>query len=306
MFSLVIPTHNRASILERSLAHLFKLDELAGCEVIVVNDGSTDRTGRMLDDLQRAHPQLLRVFQITNGGPGRARNRGVQEATKKHILFIDDDVFPRPGMINSHRQMLEQGYTGSQGLLLWHPEIAITPLIRYLDARGTQFAFDHIKNAAQLGFPFVYTGNFAVEKDAVLKAGGFDETFFNERHGFSAYEDTILGYQLLKNGAKLGLNRSAVADHLHDMTEDGCLRREYKVGYAAGLLTEKYPEIARQLGHQRKKYLPQFQLRLMRLLNWSGASAKFLGYEFGLRLRHREAFYRGFFEYRCRTVPAQQ
>src|SRR5271169_6252205 len=127
MFSLVIPTHNRASVLVRSMAHLLKLDGIKDCEVIVVNDGSTDDTAAVLEQFGQAAPDIIRVFTLTNGGPARARNHGVRAAKHERILFVDDDVFPRPGMLQSHWRLLNAGYTGSQGLLLWHEDITITP-----------------------------------------------------------------------------------------------------------------------------------------------------------------------------------
>ena len=220
MFSLIIPTYNRAPILRRMLEHLFTLEGIAECEVIVVNDGSTDGTAAVLEEYRLRFSDVLRTYDITNGGPARARNHGLRAAQRERVLFIDDDVFPSQGMLHSHKRLLDHGYTGSQGLLLWHPEITITPLIRYLDSRGTQFAFDQVKDPARLSFAHVYTANFAVSKKALVDIGGFDEQFFDRAMAFGAFEDTILGYGLQQNGAQLGFNRDAVADHLHDMTEE--------------------------------------------------------------------------------------
>ncbi len=310
MFSLVIPTHNRAPILKRALAHLLKLEGIEDCEIIVINDGSTDDTAAVLEEFRQAAPNMLRVLTQSNGGPACARNRGVEAAKYERILFVDDDVFPRPGLLQSHRLLLEAGYTGSQGLLLWHEDIKITPLIRYIDSRGAQFAFDRVKDAGHLDFAQVYTANFAVLRSAVLEAGGFDEEFFNKKLGFSAFEDTILGYNLVRNGAKLCLNREAIADHLHDTTEDGYLYREYKVGYAIGLLREKYPPIASSLGLQQKDFLPQSQAHMLRLLNGTRILRQALGYSLSMRLRNREAFYRGFLQFKreraSRQIPPKQ
>ena len=294
MFSLVIPTHNRAAILERSLANLMTLEGILECEVITVDDGSTDNTPEVLRNFVRRFPNVIRTIRITNGGPGRARNCGLQAASQDRILFVDDDVFPRRGMLQHHKRLLDEGYSGSQGMLLWHKEVAITPLIRYIDSRGSQFAFDRVTDPLHLDFAYVYTGNLAVSRKAVLEAGGFDETFFNRDLSFSAFEDTILGYKLVKNGATLALNREAIGDHLHDMTEDGFVRREYKVGYAIGLLREKYPTIAKTLGLDRKDFMVATQARLLAMINTPAVAAKLLGYPLSMRLRVREAFCRGF------------
>jgi glycosyltransferase involved in cell wall biosynthesis len=294
MFSVVIPTHNRAPILRRSLNHLLGLDGIADCEVIVINDGSTDGTAEVLEEARRVAPEIVRVITLTNGGPARARNHGVRAAKNDRIMFVDDDVFPRQGMLQHHWRLLDAGYTGSQGLLLWHEEIAASKLIQYIDSRGSQFAFDQVKDPERLEFPHVYTGNFAVLRSAVLEAGGFDERFFNDRLKFGAFEDTILGYRLQQDGAKLALNLEAIADHLHDMTEEHYFQREYKVGYNIGHLTERYPAIARSLGVDRKDFLVEPQLELLKRLNTSPMIGSALGYSLKMRLRHREAFYRGY------------
>jgi len=299
MFSLIIPTHNRAPILRRMLEHLFTLEGIAECEVIVVNDGSTDGTAAVLEEYRLKFPDVLRTYEIANGGPARARNHGLRAAQRDRVLFIDDDVFPRPGMFLRHKRLLDDGYTGSQGLLLWHPEITITPLIRYLDSRGTQFAFDQIKDPAKLSFAHVYTANFAVSKKALLDIGGFDEQFFDSRGtSFGAFEDTILAYALLQNGAKLGFNRDAVADHLHDMTEEAVFRKERKVGFFIGCLKAKYPEIADALGYGRRGgFLNEMQVPVLGVINQSRFLRDVFGYSFSMRLRHREAFCRGLLQF---------
>jgi glycosyltransferase involved in cell wall biosynthesis len=296
MFSLVTPTFNRAPILRRMLMHLLTLNGIDRCEVIVVDDGSTDDTAAVLDHFARTAPAILRVLRVPNGGPAKARNAGVAAAKHNRILFIDDDVFPRQGMLQAHWDCLEKGHTGSQGLLLWHQDIEITPLIRYIDSRGSQFAFDRVKDASELDFAYVYTGNFAVERKAVLKAGGFEGSLFNRQLAFSAFEDTILAYQLKKNGARLALNREAVADHLHSMTEEQYLRREYNVGSGIGLLQRSYPEIAEALGLGRKGGMAQLQAPVLRWINAS-ALGRALGYSLRMRLRHREAFFRGYLHF---------
>jgi glycosyltransferase involved in cell wall biosynthesis len=239
-------------------------------------------------------PDVLRTYKITNGGPARARNHGLRIAQRDRVLFIDDDVFPREGMLHSHKRLLDDGYTGSQGILLWHPEITISPLIRYLDSRGTQFAFGQIKDPARLSFAHVYSGNFAVSKKALIDIGGFDEQFDR-----ALFEDTILGYALQQNGAKLGLNCDAVADHLHDMTEEAVVRREEKVGFFVGRLKAKYPAIAQAIGYGRRGgFVNEMEVPVLGVINRSRFLRDVFGYSFTMRLRHREAFCRGLLQFK--------
>jgi len=304
MFSIVIPTHNRAGKLQRVLRHLLQLAEIDRCEVIVVNDGSTDGTGAVLEEFKRLRPEIVRVLTVANGGPGYARNRGAEMARGNRILFLDDDVFPRSGAIESQSRMLDAGYAGSQGLLLWHEEISQTPLVQYIDSRGSEFGFDRVEDASRLDFRHLYTGNFAVLRKAFLKIGGFDESLFDRKERFSAFEDTVLGYQLRQSGARLALNKESVVDHLRDMTEEGYLHRERKIGYSVGHLREKYPAVVRALGLEHKDFLSEPQIQLLQFVNAVPWVRYLAGYGLSMRLRQREAFYRGLLQ--CRQERTNQ
>jgi glycosyltransferase involved in cell wall biosynthesis len=296
-FSIITPTFNRAATLERMLRHLLSVEGIHRCEIIVIDDGSTDGTAATLIGLRRRMPELLRVITLTNGGPARARNAGLHAARYERLLFIDDDVFPRPDMLKQHWQKLEEGYDGSQGLLEWHTEIAKTPLIDYIDARGSQFAFDQVERPDDLGGEHIYTGNFAVRRDAVLHAGGFCEALFDRKLAFSAFEDTVLGYALKEHGARLALHRGAVADHLHHMTEPGFLRREYNVGSGVAQLQRQFPEIAKELGLEGMGRLLRLQIAALSVVNRVAVLRVLMSYPWSMRLRHREAFLRGYLRY---------
>lgn len=89
LVSIVIPVYKKEEFLERCM------DSISGqtCqdyEVILVDDGSPDRSGELCDRFARKDPRILVIHQ-KNMGPGPARNRGVQEAKSEYILFVDAD-----------------------------------------------------------------------------------------------------------------------------------------------------------------------------------------------------------------------
>lgn len=105
LFSIVIPTYNRARLLEETLASVFAQEE-TDYEVLVVDDGSTDDT---LETLAR-YGERVRVFQQRNAGPGAARNLGIQEARGDYVVFLDSDDLWFPWTLATYRQVLrEQG-----------------------------------------------------------------------------------------------------------------------------------------------------------------------------------------------------
>lgn len=84
--SVIIPTHNRAALISRAIQSAL-VALRAGDEVIVIDDGSTDDTARVLT----TYGQQIRFLRVKHGGPGAARNRGIREARHPLIAFLDSD-----------------------------------------------------------------------------------------------------------------------------------------------------------------------------------------------------------------------
>jgi dolichyl-phosphate beta-glucosyltransferase len=92
--SLVIAAYNGGADLERSLTGIRAYFDKQPYphEVIVVDDGSTDATGHVLDAVARDYPQLTVVHNTRNSGKGYAIRTGVLRATGRFIFFTDADV----------------------------------------------------------------------------------------------------------------------------------------------------------------------------------------------------------------------
>jgi len=101
-FSVIIPTYNRARLLEAALGSVFAQEE-RGYEVLVVDDGSTDDT---LETLAR-YGARVRVLSQRNAGPGAARNLGIQEARGDYVAFLDSDDLWFPWTLATYRQVLQ-------------------------------------------------------------------------------------------------------------------------------------------------------------------------------------------------------
>jgi glycosyltransferase involved in cell wall biosynthesis len=90
--SVVIPAYNAERTLGETLASALAqtLDDL---EVIVIDDGSTDATAAIA---QNVTDKRVRVLSVPNGGVARARNRGMHEARGRFVAFLDADDIWRP------------------------------------------------------------------------------------------------------------------------------------------------------------------------------------------------------------------
>ncbi|MFD5600514.1 glycosyltransferase family 2 protein [Leucobacter sp. NPDC058333] len=88
--SIVIPVYNSMPYLTGTVASLLA-QELTNFEIIAVNDGSTDGSGDELDRAAADDPRITVVHQPNSGWPGMPRNRGLDLARGKYVLFMDAD-----------------------------------------------------------------------------------------------------------------------------------------------------------------------------------------------------------------------
>jgi dolichol-phosphate mannosyltransferase len=90
--SVIMPAYNEQAGIAAAVAEVQQeiLERFAPAELIVVNDGSRDRTGAILDDLARQDPRL-RIVHQANRGHGPALLAGLEAATGAHLFLIDSD-----------------------------------------------------------------------------------------------------------------------------------------------------------------------------------------------------------------------
>lgn len=119
--SLIIPAYNAEDYIARSidsaLASVF-----ANLEVIIVNDGSTDGTQKIIDWYAKNYPNVVSLVK-ENGGVADTRNVGISNANGKYIAFMDNDDIIRPDMISKLYSSIEKNAC----------DVAIAPLYRITD-----------------------------------------------------------------------------------------------------------------------------------------------------------------------------
>lgn len=96
--SIIIPVYNTAGYLAECLDSAAE-QSFGNYEIILVNDGSTDGSQRIIDDYVYRYPDRIRAFTIPNGGLGNARNYGIGKARGKYLAFVDSDDYIRRDML---------------------------------------------------------------------------------------------------------------------------------------------------------------------------------------------------------------
>ena len=89
MFSIICPTHNSEGFLESSISSINK-QTYSNWELIIVDDGSNDMTGKICDNLASSDKRI-KVIHQDNQGQSKARLNGVRSASGQYILFLDSD-----------------------------------------------------------------------------------------------------------------------------------------------------------------------------------------------------------------------
>jgi glycosyltransferase involved in cell wall biosynthesis len=106
LVSIIIPTYNRAEDLKRALQSVFS-QTFEKFEVLVMDDGSTDNTSEVVENLNDAR---IRYEWAKNfGGAARPRNRGLRLARGKYIAFLDSDDWWKPKKLEVSLKYLRQG-----------------------------------------------------------------------------------------------------------------------------------------------------------------------------------------------------
>ena len=88
--SIIIPAYNAETTLQKCLDSVL-CQSIGNYEVLVINDGSKDRTQELLDVYKRKYPNRLLSRTVENGGQGRARNIGLDLAKGEWLGFVDSD-----------------------------------------------------------------------------------------------------------------------------------------------------------------------------------------------------------------------
>ena len=244
-FSVVIPTYKRLPMLLRVLDALEAQQDAPEFEVIVIDDGSTDDTARVISE-RRAKNYPLTFRPQANAGPGRARNHGVSLASGRYILFIGDDTVPEARFLAEHARVHcdanDDALAACLGYTGWPPGERVTAFMDYINDYGLQFGYKLIRDGEIVPFNFFYTSNISLDRE-ILCNEPFDTTF-----PAAAWEDIELAFRLDALGLKIRYNASAVTLHYHEMTVDSFARRQYTVGRSGAIFYRKHPELAGFLG----------------------------------------------------------
>ena len=207
LLSVVVPTYRCAPALRRCAAALLASDlPRVRWELIVVDDSSGDET------VQVAQRMADQVVQLVGGphGPAYARNRGVEAARGRFIVFVDADVCVHPDTLRQLREAL----VGDDSLGAVFGAYDDVPPERGLVSqyRNLVHHYTHVQGAGSA--VTFWTGCGAVRRDVFRQIGGFDQRRFPRPQ----IEDVELGQRIVAAGFRIMLRPDIQATHLKRWT----------------------------------------------------------------------------------------
>lgn len=216
MLSIAICTYNRAALLNRVLDSLTNQTPAgAEFEILIVDNGSTDKTRYVVDERQL---QDRRIRYVVEPEPGiaHARNRAMAEARGEYLAFIDDDawaepdwiknllapfqtVTPRPDCVVGPVSLVWEGnrpdwFPARFETLLCRYEMGDNP--RFLDADG-----------------YLLTTNSLFHRETLVKLGGMRTDLGHKRKALIGGEDNDIFNRLIANGRRVYYQPSARVNH---------------------------------------------------------------------------------------------
>jgi len=234
--TIIIPTYNRRETLLKVLEGYKQ--QTAGAEILeilVIDDGSTDETGRAVAGFSPTSPVAIRYLSQQNKGPATARNWGIREAKGTLILFGDDDIIPAPTLVAEHlawNRRYPADHFAILGHVSWSPEVHPTPFMEWLGREGVLFGYGSLLPGKDVGFEYFYSCNLSVKREFLINNGLFDEKFRSAGH-----EDIELGYRLTNKGLSVLYNPEAIGYHYRYLSYAAACRRQEMV-YATRLCFE--------------------------------------------------------------------
>ncbi len=265
--TVVIPAFNSEETIGKCLNSVLRQKEPGSFEVIVVDDGSTDKTAEIVKKFRK-----VRLIQQKNSGPATARNNGVKQARGDVIVFTDDDCIAEQGWL---KEMLtpfkDKSVSGVQG--------AYASMQKEFMARFSQMEIEYRyeKMKKQKFIDFIGSYSAAYRKKDFLEVNGFDSRF-----KIASGEDPDFSFKLAEKGKKLVFNPKAVVFHKHPVSPAGYFRTKFFRAFWRVRLYKKHSEKA-----VKDSYTPQLmkaRIVLIGLALLAGAGSLFSSFSFGLML----------------------
>lgn len=223
--SVVIPAHNAAATIGEQLSALAGQRWDGGWEIVVIENGSTDRTAEEVEAKRALLGDRLRLVQSERAGASFARNLGVSEARADHIAFVDADDVVGDGWLAAMAAVLRRhGFaTGPLELDRLNPRWLSDSRGRSTESSGPTFYGI---------FPYAHGCNLGVHRRLWDDVGGLDEAM-------TATEDIDLSLRMWLAGSPAVFEPAAVVHYRYRTDPRALWRQGLQYGRSRPLIARR-------------------------------------------------------------------
>lgn len=263
--SVIVPVYNGEEILEPSVLSLVE-QTLPGLEILLVNDGSSDGTGALIDRLASRHPQIHALHNEQNQGVHETRLNGLKAATAPWIGFLDADDFARPDMFE---KMLAAGEQHQADIVVCGAyrvtanRKVISPKLRF--RQSTTVTSDVFQRFCEFRFGTGMLWNKLFRRERILP---YADLHFPWRQSIN--EDLILNIGCFKDAGTVHLMKDMLYEYVFRETsvsssgsvEKACLQTLRAYAIAVSLFRDAGDDVLAEITNMYRQQLswPPYQL----------------------------------------------
>lgn len=195
--SVIIPAYNEEKFIQRAVKSVLRQTGVK-FEVIVVDDGSTDHTGRLLDKMGQRYPELVVIHQ-NNQGKSHAINRGLAQATGELVMVLDADSY-----LGEHALVMMSRWFLDPKVLGMSANVRITRPTNWLEwVQKIEYLLGYrLKGSEEtLGLEYIIGGvGSTFRRQAMVAVGGYDTDSVTEDIDFTLKLIAAFGNQTARFG----------------------------------------------------------------------------------------------------------
>ena len=210
--SLIIPVYNVEHYIEKCLCSALG-QTLDNIEIIVVNDGATDESMKIVDIFENKYPNI-RIINKKNGGLSSARNSGLEFAKGKYIAFLDSDDY-------IEETMLEQMYTSAENRQLDIVGCNLTKVDEQGNNLGSEnnvVDYNHIYDKSEATSEYLLNNIPAYAWNKLYRRSLFQDNNITYPVG-KLYEDIGTTFQLISVAERIGFIEDALYLYVNEMEQ---------------------------------------------------------------------------------------
>lgn len=225
--SVIVITYNRCRLLSQCIHSLATQDYDRSYEILVVDDGSTDDTQKVVRRLQKQYP-MVRSIKRPHRGYASARNCGLEHVNGKIIAFIDDDCVAPPDWLTNIRMCFNKKRIDVIGGPVVNPTNRYIAWASYLLNFSSSFPEPRDRESHNLP-----TTNVAY-RASKIRGYTFDTTFDT-----TGYEDSVFNFTLWKAGRRMWFCHTIPIAHYAGFDHNGIrkfftIQKRSSLGFIVG------------------------------------------------------------------------